>query len=181
MTFESIKKAATTHGIKQAICKWIECMLKGRIIQSELLGDELWATTTRGCPQGGVLSPILWSLVVNSLITELNKGPHVTVGYADDLVILTNGLFPSTTTELTQGALRAVERWCNDNDLSINPGKTTVVYFTRKGYLFKVKTLSLYNTQLKWSTEVQYLGMTLDKELSWSSQAKAQWPILPIE
>ena len=73
-TFESIKKAATTHGIKPTICKWIECMLKGRIIQSGLLGDELWATTTRGCPQGGVLSPILWSLVVNSLITELNKG-----------------------------------------------------------------------------------------------------------
>ena len=78
----------------------IEGMLEGRIIQSELLGDELWATTTRGCPQGGVLSPILWCLAVDSLITELNKGPYFTVGYADDIVILTNSLFPSTASEL---------------------------------------------------------------------------------
>ena len=76
------------HGIKPAICKWIECMLKGRIVQSDLLGDELWATTTKGCPQGGVLSPILWCLLVDSLIIELNKGSYFTVGYADVLVIL---------------------------------------------------------------------------------------------
>jgi hypothetical protein len=28
----------------------------------------------RGCPQGGVLSPLLWCLVVVKLITGLNKG-----------------------------------------------------------------------------------------------------------
>ena len=171
-TFESIKKAATTHGIKPTICKWIEGMLKGRIIQSKLLGDEIWATTTRGCPQGGVLSPILWCLVVDSLITKLNKGPYFTVGYADDLVILTNGLFPSTASELIQGALKVVEGWCNSNHLSINPSKTTVVPFTRKRDLSKLKTLTLYDTQLKWCTEAKYLGMTLDKELSWNIHVK---------
>ena len=80
-------------------------MLDGSIIQSELLGHELWTTTTRRCPQGGVLSPILWCLVVDSLITELNKSPYFIVGYADDLVIMTSGLFLSTTFELTLGAI----------------------------------------------------------------------------
>jgi hypothetical protein len=28
----------------------------------------------RGCPQGGVLSPLLWSLVVEELLVGLNQG-----------------------------------------------------------------------------------------------------------
>jgi hypothetical protein len=39
----------------------------------------------RGCPQGGVLSPLLWCLVVDELITGLNEGGIYVQGYADDM------------------------------------------------------------------------------------------------
>ena len=42
-------------------------------------------TTSRGCPQGGVLSPLLWHLVVNSLLTRLSRGDIFIQGYADDM------------------------------------------------------------------------------------------------
>ncbi len=41
---------------------------------------------TRGTPQGGVLSPILWNLAFDSLLKIFNKGTVVYNGYADDRV-----------------------------------------------------------------------------------------------
>lgn len=166
-TYQAINEAATRHGIEPTICKWISKMLDGRLIMSSLMGDEILATTTKGCPQGGVLSPTLWSLVVNSLLEELNSGPTYTVGYADDLVILVNGKFPGTVSGIMNEALRKVERWCQNHQLSINPGKTVVIPFTRKRTLKDMQQLKLYGRVLEMSNDVKYLGVTLDKELNW--------------
>lgn len=69
---------------KKDYCKWIHCMLQG---SSKLLGDET-TTTTKGCPQGAVLSPTRQSLVINS---KLKQGPYYTIGNEDNIVILVNG------------------------------------------------------------------------------------------
>jgi hypothetical protein len=41
-----------------------------------------------GCPKGGLLSPLLWNLVIDGLIVNLNNAGYCTQGYADDLAIL---------------------------------------------------------------------------------------------
>lgn len=64
-------------------------------------------------------------------------------------------------------ALRKVEKWCNDNHLSINPGKTVIVPFTKKRNLRDMQQLKLYGKVLEVSKDVKYLGVTLDKELNW--------------
>jgi hypothetical protein len=63
----------------------------------------------QGCPQGGVLSPLLWSLVVDTVIAWLNREGLYTQGYADDLALLITGKFPSTVSELMQRALNIVQ------------------------------------------------------------------------
>jgi len=40
---------------------------------------------SRGCPQEGLLSPLLWCLVVNDLITRLSGGGVFIQGYGDDM------------------------------------------------------------------------------------------------
>jgi hypothetical protein len=60
-------------------------MLDSRNISATLSGETLRASTARGCLQGGVLSPLLWSLVVDDLLWELNSNGYYTVGYADDI------------------------------------------------------------------------------------------------
>jgi hypothetical protein len=49
---------------------------------------------SRDCPQGGVLSPLLWCLVVNDLLTRLSGGGVFIEGYADDICLLAVGKFP---------------------------------------------------------------------------------------
>ena len=43
---------------------------------------------TKGFPQGGVLSPVLWNLAVNNLLNkQANEMPGYLQAFADDLVI----------------------------------------------------------------------------------------------
>jgi hypothetical protein len=58
-SFDIIKQAAERHGIDPTICRWICAMLESRNIKATLSGETLGAAAVRGCPQGGVLSPLL--------------------------------------------------------------------------------------------------------------------------
>jgi hypothetical protein len=70
--------------------------------------------------------------VVDELLTKLNKGGIYAQGYADDICLLAVGKFPDTVSGLIQWALLSVEGWCNEHGLTVNPGKTGLVAFTRK-------------------------------------------------
>jgi hypothetical protein len=87
---------------------------------------------SRGCPHGGVLSPLLWCLVVDDLIARLSMAGVCCQGYANDICLLAVGKFPNMVSELMQGALHTVEKWCGRVGLSVNPDKTNLVVFTRK-------------------------------------------------
>jgi hypothetical protein len=102
-SFDTIKQAAERHGIEPAVCRWICAMLESRNRSSTLSGETLGATTARGCLQGGVLSPLLWSLVVDDLLWGLNDNGYYTVGYADDIAILINGKFNHWRLALSKG------------------------------------------------------------------------------
>jgi hypothetical protein len=69
-------------------------------------------SAARGCPQGEVLSPLLWSLDLDDLIWRLNNDGYDTVGYADDIAILIKGKFPHTVSEFLQTALYKLQQWC---------------------------------------------------------------------
>ncbi|XP_069356405.1 uncharacterized protein [Maniola hyperantus] len=66
-----------------------------------------------------------------------------------------------------QRALRLIERWCNENELTVNPKKTEMILFTNKRKIELTKPPTLFNTSLELSAEVKYLGVTLDSKLSW--------------
>jgi hypothetical protein len=66
-SFNTIKQAAERHDIEPAICKWIPALLDSRNIFAALSGQTLGASVEKGCLQGSVLSPLLWSLVVDDL------------------------------------------------------------------------------------------------------------------
>jgi hypothetical protein len=77
-------------------------MLESKNINTTLSGEILGATAARVCTQGGVLSPLLWSLVVDDLLWVLNNNGYYIVGYADNIEILTSGIFPQTVSKVLQ-------------------------------------------------------------------------------
>lgn len=106
-------------------------MLKNRVVVAQLGNAKLKISTTRGCPQGGVLSPLLWCLVVDNLLRELNNNGFCAYAYADYISILISGKFCDTLSEISQNALNMVQDWCTSNELCINYNKSETVLFTR--------------------------------------------------
>jgi len=98
-----------------------------------------YSTTTRGCPQGGVLSPLLWSLLVDELLRRLARKGIQCQGYADDIVIIARGKFEETLCDIIQLGLKMTSDWCNEVGLNLNPTKTVIVPFTRRYKLQRLR------------------------------------------
>jgi hypothetical protein len=124
--------ALARHGVDYTIIRWIRATLEGRQATATLIETPVSVAVSIGCPQGDVLSPLLWCLVVDELLARFCGGEVYAQGYADDMCLLAVGKFPNTVSELTQWALHTVEAWCSGHGLSINPDKTGLVAFTRK-------------------------------------------------
>ncbi|KAL1446432.1 hypothetical protein WDU94_012296 [Cyamophila willieti] len=167
-TFETMILAIKKHGIDDTCCRWIETMLKTRSIKITMFGQTTNALIKRGCPQGGVISPLLWDLVVNELLERLNNLGYYTQGYADDVVIVIRGKYLNTVSELMQSALKLVEKWCSEVNLRVNPAKTTLIPFTRKRKLEELKPPNFFGEVLEFKREVKYLGVILDSKLTWN-------------
>ncbi|MBV2145647.1 MAG: hypothetical protein KTM48_02865, partial [Wolbachia endosymbiont of Pissodes strobi] len=121
------------------------------------------------CPQGSCLSPHLWCLVMDSLLRRLNLEGFYAQAYADDGLVMITGKFVRTVCERMQVACRIVQGWCEENGLSVNPGKTELILFTRKRNLTGFIHPILYQTRLSLSQQVKYLGVILDSKLTWKA------------
>ena len=69
----TVRISLTNRNVNQTIVDWIDAMLHTRTAESIVMDKVIQIQTTRGCPQGGVLSPLLWSLVVDELLNELDN------------------------------------------------------------------------------------------------------------
>lgn len=100
--------------------------------------------TTRGEPQGDVLSPLLWNIFFEPLLRKLSvmldglhlQGPSSRLivkhqAYADDLTIFCGGNSQQDVMRRTQAALNIVLEWARDWGVQINAkaGKTEAMYF----------------------------------------------------
>lgn len=167
-TFPTIIQQLADRNVPVAISEWILKMLSGRAISINVEDITLRGMVMKGCPQGGVLSPLLWKIVLDTLINHLNNSGFYTVAYADDLVILQSGKFESTLCNNAQSGLKLIESWCGEHSLSINPRKTEMVLFTRKRSLPGLRPPVIFGSKLNFSDEVKYLGITLDRKLTWN-------------
>jgi hypothetical protein len=86
--------ALARHGVSYTIIRWIRATLEGQMATATLGEVSKSIEVAKGCPQGGVLSPLLWCLVVEELITRLNRVRIYAQGYADDICFVTPALVP---------------------------------------------------------------------------------------
>ena len=114
--FDNISYDAFYHnlnnsGIPITLCNWIYYMVSHRVITFTLNGISITRTISRGCPQGGVLSPFLWNLTLNDLLSNHNLDTSFIQAFADDLSIIVGGIDIPTIRAICQRYLIIIDKW----------------------------------------------------------------------
>ena len=88
ISFESIRTKLAQSRISPTVANWICFMVSNRTISLTLNGVTITRRVSRGCPQGGVLSPLLWNITMNGLLSDPSLHQDFLQAFADDLAIL---------------------------------------------------------------------------------------------
>ena len=122
------------------------------------MGHSNGGRVSKGCPAGGVLSPLLWSLVVDSLLRVLNGMGVKAVVYADDIAILARGAYEEVLRDVVQGAFKITKECYSSKALQIQWDKSVALIFTKCYKIRKLKMTKAGNLEIPTRDQVMRGG-----------------------
>ena len=171
--FDAAWQPAILHGLQRKGCplylvKILSSFLNSRKAEFSCNGFTLVTETDLGCPQGSVLSPFLWNILVDSLLDASFHFPNKIIAYADDLVVCTwDSNLDAARLNLQQMIDYAIS-WGSSVKLLFNASKTVYMVFTRKRSAQNAcQPVIVNNTPITPSRTCTYLGLVLDERLNW--------------
>lgn len=122
-----------------------------------------------GVPQGSVLGPVLYILFTS----DLPQGSNVTMAtFADDTAFLASNKCPIEASRILQTSLHEIEKWLAKWRITASVNKSIHVTFTLRKE--DCAPVFLNGTQLPHAESVKYLGMHLDRRLTWQKHVKTK-------
>lgn len=168
--YDTVSHTHVLHALMQAGVpgrpfRWLADFLRGRTLSIRTQrGTTPKVVLSHGVPQGSVLSPILFNLVMVGLKARIPSKVFISI-YADDVCLWTVGKSRPAMRQRLQHSLNSVEQYFTEVGMDLSAEKTAVVAFTRKD--MSRHTLSLAGTPLMQAKSHRFLGVILDANLSW--------------
>jgi hypothetical protein len=160
-------------GFSQIARDWVESYLTDRYQQVVVKDDcSPWAKIKNGVPQGSILGPTLFNILVSDMRQIIVFNSHH--GYADDVQLhksTTVENLNNSITEINQD-LSSISKFCRNSALTINEKKCHYIIIGSKPALKKINDLVLNdmvinNKIIKREKYVRNLGLNYDEVLSW--------------
>ena len=158
-----------SYGIDDVELQWIGDYLFNRkqivIFDNTSSCEE---NVTCGVPQGSILGPLLFGLIINDIHIPLTDADIIL--YADDTVLYCAGKNANKIEHLLNNELQKVAGWLDENNLFINlkKGKTEFVLYGSHQKLSKQPNveIKIYNQTIHETKSYKYLGVDLDNHLN---------------
>ena len=158
------------YGIRGPVLRLFESYLDNRVqyvqignFKSKSVGIKI------GLPQGSILGPLLFLFYINDLPNVSKKLNSIL--FADDTMLSYKSPKKSNPTAILNEQLGFVSDWMSNNRLTINVSKSAQIYFSTQhcvaDYVFSINGRVLENVE-----RTTYLGVTIDKNLSFSSHTQ---------
>ena len=150
-------------------CELFNSYLNGRfqVIKNGPMVSEMQPLSS-GVPQGSILGPILFLLYVNDLPLNLQSNIDM---YADDATLYKSSKSLSEINELLQNDLSKIDTWSKNNNMILNPKKTTCMVIGSKKRLKNIPELQLkvLNNKIENVSVQRVLGLYIDNSLCWKT------------
>ena len=153
-------------GIKGHLLKWFEKFLTGRR-QRVCINHcvSTWSMVSSGVPQGSILGPLLFIIYINDIGSNLTSKTKL---FADDCVLYRKVNTPKDP-DILQRDLEKLAQWSNEWQLRFNISKCKVMCISNRKSSPATNYL-INNTPLEWVESFKYLGVFIDRRLSWKEQ-----------
>jgi hypothetical protein len=117
-----------------------------------------------GLPQGAVISPFLYNLFTS----DFPKCPNCSLAlFADDTTFYCTSKYANFITSNLQIYATKIHNYMTKWKIGINMDKTQAIFFTkRRKRELPGETIKIFNTDIPWSKEIKFLGVYLDKSLT---------------
>ncbi|GJQ71832.1 hypothetical protein Trydic_g11512 [Trypoxylus dichotomus] len=98
----SMERVLHRHAVNPTPTGWIVSTLSNRTVHVSMNLCNTRTTATAGCPQGGLLSPLLWCLLADHLLPDLREAGFYAQGY-----VMVTGRFEGVVSESCSQARRS--------------------------------------------------------------------------
>ena len=158
-------------GVGGRVFNWVRDFLSERVIRVRI-GAEVSGgyTVSNGTPQGSVISPLLFSVMINDVFSRVG-GDVGRALFADDGALWRRGRNLAHVVDKVQGAVDVVVEWAHDWGCRFSVEKTKTVCFTRKRDVGGWK-LRMYGKELERVESFKYLGVVFDSKLTWGEHVR---------
>ena len=154
------------NGVHGNMYRWLKHFLFHRTARVKLDGKLSNLVKMReGVPQGGVISPTLFLVYINDLVSNLPRHVSNTL-HADDLAVWCAETSTATATLRIQTTIKQVATWADKWAVKINKSKTVSTLFSLSTSKEKVR-LHLEDKQVPQVEKPTFLGTKLDSRLTW--------------
>ena len=160
------------YGVRGTMGLFLQNFLSDRFFRVRV-GNELSERFPQinGVPQGGVLSVVLFAIMINDIGEYLSPAIGRAL-FVDDLSIWLSASSTRSVERQLQVAVAQLERWSAANGLKFSTAKTVAMHFCRRRRPCPDMSVRLYGELIPVQPEVKFLGVLLDSRLTYRPHIK---------